>query len=129
VKRDYETNGSNETDGKFIDFRLFRYFHLLRNLSPSSTGSIVRKSAAITYILLVIVCIFLAFNFDGSIDADWTLILIALTLPFSFISFFFAWSLFHGAGLEFFTLIYLVSAGLNIYIASKLTKLLRRRDK
>jgi hypothetical protein len=68
------------------------------------------------YLLAVVVCIFLAFDFDGSTNLNWTLVLIGLTLPWSLISIFFAWSLLHGAALEFFTVIYLAFAGLNSLI-------------
>lgn len=68
------------------------------------------------YLLTVIVCIPLAFDFKGAIDFDWTLVLIGLTLPWSLVSVVFAWSLIHGAGLEFFTFMYLLFAGLNATI-------------
>jgi len=70
--------------------------------------------ASYVYLLVVIVCLTLAFDFDGSVDTTWTLVLILLTLPCSLISILFAWALIHGAGLEFFTLMYLVFAGLNV---------------
>ena len=68
------------------------------------------------YLLAVVVCIFLAFDFDGNTNPLWTLVLIALTLPWSLISIVFAWALLHGAALEFFTFMYLAFAGLNSYI-------------
>jgi hypothetical protein len=39
MKRDYGTNGNNGTygNGIFLDFRMFRYFPLFRNLSSSYT--------------------------------------------------------------------------------------------
>jgi hypothetical protein len=60
------------------------------------------------YMLVIIVCISLAFDFKGRIHSGWTLVLIGLTLPWSIVSVFFMWALFHGAGLEFFTVMYLV---------------------
>jgi hypothetical protein len=87
----------------------------------------VAQISAITYILLVIGCIFLAFDFDRAIDMTWTLVLILLTLPWSLISIAFAWALIHGAGLEIFSVLYLAFAGLNLFIVSKLIKVLRRR--
>lgn len=68
------------------------------------------------YLLAVIVCILLAFDFTGRINSEWTLVLIALTLPWSIVSVVFMWALFHGAGLEFFTVMYLVFAGLNVLV-------------
>jgi hypothetical protein len=81
------------------------------------------------YLLAVIVCIFLAFEFAGAINFNWTLVLIALTLPWSIVSVIFAWALIHGAGLEFFTFMYLLFAGLNSVIFYKLYSLFRRRSK
>ena len=68
------------------------------------------------YLLTVFACIPLAFDFAGAINFNWTLVLIGLTLPWSLVSILFAWSLIHGAGLEFFTVMYLVFAGLNAII-------------
>jgi len=59
------------------------------------------------YLLAVVVCISLAFDFAGATNPDWTLVLIGLTLPWSLVSIIFAWGLLHGAGLEFFTFLYL----------------------
>lgn len=73
---------------------------------------------SITYILAVVVCIFLAFDFDGAIEPTWTLVLIALTLPGSLVSILFMWSLIHGAALVFFVFIYLVSAGFNVLVVN-----------
>ena len=81
------------------------------------------------YLLAVLACIFLAFDFAGAINTNWTLVLIALTLPWSIVSIIFAWALIHGAGLEFFTLMYLLFAGLNSLIFYKLYWLFRRRAK
>ena len=72
------------------------------------------------YLLAVVICVFLAFDFAGRINTNWTLVLIALTLPWSLVSVIYAWALIHGAGLEFFTLMYLVFAGLNSLIFYKL---------
>lgn len=81
------------------------------------------------YLLAVIVCIFLAFDFAGQINLNWTLVLIALTLPWSIVSIIFAWSLIHGAGLEFFTFMYLLFAGLNSLIFYKLYSRRRSQEK
>lgn len=72
--------------------------------------------ASIAYLLAVVICIILAFDFDGSIDVTWTLILITLTLPGSLVSILFTWSLIHGAELGFFAFIYLVSAIFNLVV-------------
>ena len=73
-----------------------------------------QRTVSAIYLLLVIACIPLAFNFKGSVDMGWTLVLIILTLPCSLVSILFAWGLIHGAGLEFFTLLYLTLAVLNV---------------
>ena len=68
------------------------------------------------YVAAVLVCIPLAFDFKGAIDTTWTLVLIVLTLPWSIVSIFFAWSLIHGAGLGFLTFMYLAFACINAFI-------------
>ena len=68
------------------------------------------------YMLAVIVCILLAFDFTGRVHSEWTLVVIGLTLPWSIISVFFMWALVHGAGLELFTVMYLAFAGINAFI-------------
>ena len=80
------------------------------------------------YLLMVIACILLAFNFAGDINPGWTLLLIGLTLPWSLISILFTWALIHGAGLEFFTFMYLVFAGLNSLIFYWFCSLVRRNS-
>jgi hypothetical protein len=77
------------------------------------------------YLLAVVVCIFLAFDFDGRINTTWTLAVIVLTLPWSFVTVIFTWSLIHGAGLEFFTVMYLVFAGINSLLFYWLYSILR----
>jgi hypothetical protein len=81
------------------------------------------------YLLAVMVCIFLAFDFAGAINFNWTLVLIALTMPWSIVSIVFTWALIHGAGLEFFTFMYMLFAGLNSLIFYKLYWAFRRRSK
>ena len=70
----------------------------------------------VIYLFAVIVCVLLAFDFTGRVHSEWVLVLIGLTLPWSIVTVFFMWSLFHGAGLEFFTVMYLVFAGINAFI-------------
>ncbi len=65
------------------------------------------------YLIIVIYFIFLAFNFKGSINSEWTIGLFLLTLPWSMVSIVFAWALIHGAGLGFFAVMYFVFACLN----------------
>ena len=65
------------------------------------------------YLAAVIVCIAKAFDYAGAINFNWTLVVIALTLPWSLVSILFAWALIHGAGLEFFTFLYLAFAAIN----------------
>ena len=66
-----------------------------------------------SYIIGVSVCIWNAFDFEGAVNVDWTFALIAITLPWSIISIIFLWGLMHGAGLEFFAVLFLIFAGLN----------------
>jgi hypothetical protein len=80
------------------------------------------------YLAAVFACMLLAFNYEGSVDTVWTLALIALTLPWSLVSVLFAWSLIHGAGLEFFSFIYLAFAGLNAYLLYRLCLFLERKQ-
>ena len=72
------------------------------------------------YLSAVVTCIVLAFDFIGRIEFEWTLVLIGLTLPWSLVSVVFAWALIHGAGLEFFTFMYLCFAGINSGIFYKM---------
>jgi hypothetical protein len=65
------------------------------------------------YLITVITCISLAFDFRGSIDTTWTFVLILLTLPWSFVSILFSWALIHGAGLGVFAVMYLSFAVIN----------------
>ena len=79
------------------------------------------------YLIAVVLCISLAFDYAGAINFNWTLVLIGLTLPWSLVSVVFAWSLIHGAGLEFFTFMYLVFAGANSTIFCWLYSVFRKR--
>ena len=79
--------------------------------------------ASMAYLIAVIICISQAFDFRGAINFNWLLALIALTLPWSMVSVFFVWALIHGAGLDFFTLMYLSFAVLNLFIVRFLIKL------
>ncbi|MBK9154820.1 MAG: hypothetical protein IPM25_11490 [Chloracidobacterium sp.] len=69
------------------------------------------------YFLIVLVCLLIAFDYDGYMrsSAAW-LVTVALTLPWSVVSIIFMWALFHGAGLEFFTIMYLAFAAVNAYV-------------
>jgi len=69
------------------------------------------------YLLAVVVCIFLAFDFAGAINFNWTLVLIGLTLPWSSGFIVFAWTLIHAPGLDSFAFMYLAFAGLNSFIS------------
>jgi predicted membrane channel-forming protein YqfA (hemolysin III family) len=69
---------------------------------------------------------YMALDFRGSVDLPWTCALIVLTLPCSLISIFFAWSLIHGASLEFFAFIYLASACLNVFVVNQLISTFRK---
>jgi hypothetical protein len=78
------------------------------------------------YMLSVGLCIIKAFDFAGAINTNWTLALIVMTLPWSIISILFAWALIHGAGLEFFALLYLSFAGINAAIFYRLCLVAQR---
>ena len=82
----------------------------------------------ILYLVAVVLSISLAFDYAGAINTDWTFVLIVLTLPWSLVSVVFAWSLIHGAGLEFFTVMYLVFAGVNAAIFYWLYSVFRKRS-
>lgn len=74
------------------------------------------------YLILVIICILLAFDYDGRLNVGWWLALFTVTLPWSFVSIIFMWALIHGAGLGFFTVVYLLFALTNcslIYLAAR----------
>jgi len=70
----------------------------------------------VVYLLTVIIYIVLAFDFEGRLNSDWWLVLCAFTLPWSLVSVIFMWALFHGAGLEFFTVMYLFFAVINAFL-------------
>lgn len=80
------------------------------------------------YMIAVISCIPLAFDYIGRVDSTWLLVLIVLTLPWSLVSLIFAWSLFHGAGLEFFTVMYVVFGVINATLMYLICRALRRHD-
>ena len=69
------------------------------------------------YFLTVLICLLVAFDFDGRIrnDSAW-LVAMGLTLPWSLVSVIFLWALIHGAGLEFFSVMYLSFAAINAYV-------------
>jgi hypothetical protein len=69
------------------------------------------------YFLAVLVCLLIAFDYDGYMRSSsaW-LGAVVLTLPWSLVSVIFMWALFHGAGLEFFTVMYLLFAAINAYL-------------
>jgi hypothetical protein len=81
---------------------------------------------SVIYLLAVIACIPLAFDFKGSINTTWTLILILLTLPCSLVSILLAWSLIRGAGLEFFAFLYIFFACLNVLWINTIINLSRK---
>lgn len=77
----------------------------------------------VIYLLIVVICIFLAFDFSGRLNSsDWWLALCVLTLPWSMVSVLFMWAIFHGAGLEIFTLMYLFFASINAYLIYLIAK-------
>src|SRR5688572_6926872 len=72
------------------------------------------------YSLVVLVLVLLAFDFDGRIRLGWTGVLIIATLPWSVVSIFFAWALIHGAGLEFYSFVYLTFGAINGQLLGRL---------
>ena len=80
------------------------------------------------YLLAVGICLFMGFNFEGSINPFWMLGLIVLTLPWSIVSIIFSWALIHGAGLEFFAVMYLIFAGINSLLIYWFCSSLRKRQ-
>ena len=93
------------------------------------TGSKLLFIVPVTYVLAVIGCVLLAFDYTGRIDSGWVLVLICLTLPWSIVSVLFVWSLIHGAGLEFFTVMYLLFAGINAFILYRISSAIYRSYK
>lgn len=79
------------------------------------------------YLLAVIVSIVQAFDYTGRIESDWVLVVIGLTLPWSIVTVFFMWALFHGAGLEFFTVLFLVFAVINAFIMFRISSAICKR--
>jgi hypothetical protein len=86
-------------------------------------------TCSLIYFLAVVACIQLAFDYKGAIDTTWTFVLVLLTLPCSLISIIFAWSLIHGAGLEFFTYMYLLFAGINVVWVNTIINYSRKSKK
>jgi len=82
-------------------------------MSPRTKKCLI---AIVIYLISVTACIFFAFNFEGSINTGWTLVLFVLTLPWSLVTILFLWALFHGAGLEMFTVIFLSFAAINSFL-------------
>ena len=81
----------------------------------------------VVYSLAVLICIPLAFDYEGSIDLCGTSILSALPLPWSVLLFIlFSWQLIHGAALEFLTLMYLLSAVCNATVLCVLSHYILR---
>lgn len=86
----------------------------------------IQITVSIVYLSAVIACLLLAFDFQGEVNLNWAFALIALTLPCSAISIVFVWGLIHGAGLDFFTLFYLLCTGFNIYCFNAILNRLRK---
>lgn len=81
------------------------------------------------YLVLVIIIISMAFDYKGSLNSEWWLILFGLTLPWSLVSIIFMWALVHGAGLEFFTVMYLFFAMVNAFLIYLIAKPKKIDDK
>ena len=73
--------------------------------------------------------IMLAFDFSGSVNGRWTLVLMASTLPLSLVSVLGTWSLIHGASLEVFAVFYFGCGVVNVWAISMLLATLRGRQK
>lgn len=76
----------------------------------------------LVYLTLVVACILMAFDYRGSLNSNWWLALFGLTLPWSIVSIIFMWALIHGAGLEFFTAMYLAFAFINAFLIYLIAK-------
>ena len=90
-------------------------------------GSLLLYIIPVIYLIAVIVCIGLGFDYSGRIDSDWVLVLMGLTLPWSIVSVLFIWALIHGAGLEFFTVMYLLFAVINAVILNRIGAAISKR--
>jgi hypothetical protein len=77
------------------------------------TRKTVSKLIPLVYLLVVVICLIQSFDYRGQVHLGWTLAVFGLTLPLSVVSVWFSWLLLHGAGLEFFTSLYLLCAGIN----------------
>jgi len=72
--------------------------------------------ASSLYFVSVVVMIFLSFDFDGRTNTTGWEILALLTLPWSIVSILFMWAISHGAGLEFFALMYGIFGLVNAWL-------------
>ena len=101
----------------------------VRSLGTERMRPRIDRAEALTlwtagYTLVVLVLVLLAFDFEGRIRLGWTGVLILATLPWSVVSILFAWALIHGAGLGFFTLVYLTFGAINGHLLGRLFLLL-----
>lgn len=77
----------------------------------------------VVYFLIVFVCLLTAFDFDGRLRSfEALLAAVLLTLPWSIVSVLFLWALIHGAGLEFFTVMYSLFAAVNAFILYRISR-------
>ena len=81
-----------------------------------SWDPVLRLIPSAVYLILVGLCIYLAFDFDGKTDGLFWLILLLMTYPWSIVTLFFSWALMHGAGLEIFSMLYFLCGLLNSYL-------------
>ncbi len=81
------------------------------------------------YVLVVVICVLLAFDYEGDVNLGWWLALCGLTLPWSLLSIVFIWALTHGAALEFFTVMYSAFALINAFIIYLIARPKKKIDK
>ncbi len=77
------------------------------------------RVAAAVYLAIVVALIVAGFDLRGEIEPIPVLVLVALTLPFSLLSFFGLWALIHGADLGCFIVFYLTCATVNVWLAGR----------
>ncbi len=78
-----------------------------------------RVVLAVVYLAIVIALIFAAFDFRGAVHPIPLLVLVAMTLPFSVLSYIGIWALIHGADIGCFSIFYLTCAAVNVWLVGR----------
>ena len=89
------------------------------------TRSIIGPVLAVLYLAAIVALIVAAFDFAGSVEMRWVLVLIAVTLPGSLLAWLGLWSLVHGTDLGCFAFYFFICGVLNIWLMSAIVRKLR----